>query len=100
MDKEIKSETKVETRAERSARRRAETLEEYHKKFAEFCDEEMKDKTLTPNDWLKNSIRKMDNYIGSLIKAKPQEQSFYISVALEWQRQKVAQMDAIVRSRK
>ena len=88
-----------ETRAERSARRRKEVLTDLHNKFREYCDEELKNLNITPSDRLRNAIRKQDEYINRLVIAKPQEKSFYLSVAFEWQRIKLAQMEEIQRKR-
>ena len=89
-----------ETRAVRVARRRKELLEQFHTAFAKFCDEELKNENITPSERLTNAIRKMDLYVYGLTKEKPQETSFYTSVALEWQRLKIAQMEEIQRRRK
>jgi len=90
---------KVETRAVRVAKRRAEVLKDFNDKFADFCIEEAKTKN-TPHEQLRSAVYKLDLYIQSLIKAKPQEQSFYVSVALEFQRQKVKLLQDIQDAKK
>lgn len=90
---------KVETRAVRVAKRRAEALKDYNNKFADFCIEEAKTKN-TPHEQLRSAIYKTEMYIQSLIKAKPQEQSFYVSVALEFKRQLLKKMEEVQQSKK
>jgi hypothetical protein len=85
----------VETRAERSERRRAETLADYNNHFADFCIEETKNTNRTPHEQLRGAVYKTDLYIQKLIKAKPQETSFYVSVALEFKRRLIAKLDEL-----
>lgn len=87
----------METRAERSARRRAELLNQLDEKFREFCLQV--DKALSATDRFRWAIKQLDLYIQGLVKAKPQEKSFILSVAMEWQRVKIAQMEDIKNKR-
>jgi len=87
-----------ETRVQKSERRRKETLQQFHETWEKFCDTELK----TGKDYgetLVNAIHKMDLYVQGLVKQKPQEKTFYTSVALEWQRIKLAQIEEIKRRR-
>ena len=91
----------METRAQRSARRRKELIEDYNAKWRDFLIRELenypnKDELLSAvpkENMIQNAVRKLDAYIQALCKQKPQESSFYISVALEWQRGMLGRID-------
>ncbi len=85
----------VETRAVRSARRRAETLEDFNTRFKLYLEDEVR---ITSTPWhqkLRNATAKLEAHIQGLIKARPQETTFYASVALEFQRQVIARLEAV-----
>lgn len=82
-----------ETRAERSAKRRAETLITFNNKFITLLeDEDKKHPTLPPSEKMHNAVMVMEAYIFNLIHAKPQETTFYTSIALEFQRDLIGKL--------
>jgi hypothetical protein len=93
-----------ETRAERSVRRRQALLEDYNEKYRGFLlfelenypNQEEKLKDVPKQNMLRNAVRKLDMYIQGLCKQKPQESSFYISVALEWQRRELQRVEEFI----
>jgi hypothetical protein len=85
----------METKAEKVAKRRAELLKSYEDKFEALCVEEDKNTSLPATEKLQNAVRVLDFYIQNLMKEKPQETSFYTSVALEFQRNMIKKLDFI-----
>lgn len=93
MSEEIK-----ETRAVRVAKRRAELLKSFNDLFVQFLEVENR-KQISAGDKLLNAVRKIDAHVQSLIIQKPQESSFYISIALEFQRNIMKRMDEIAKDK-
>lgn len=90
------------TKAQRVAKRRLEVLWQFDLEFAKYCEDESErviKEGISWHDMLHNALVKMERYINSLIEKKPQDKSFYVSVAFEWQERKQKQMDEIKRRR-
>ena len=93
-------EVKVETRAQRVARRRVGVIADFNLQFEKFCDEEYGKEGITYGEKLSNVCQKMEGYIRNLVKATPQDKTFYKSITFEWQGLKLQQLEEVMKKSK